>query len=171
MAGINDLVGARQQELVDSKTVGDTERATSRTSHTTRRAEQIRVAGLPEYNANHIIGGVEVFVPDIARPSVTINKKVGQADPAAASPVLFTIVFSEAVTGFVAADVDITGTAVTGAKTLTPAGDGINYELSVVVTADGTVIADIAENKAFDGNGNGNTVSTSTDNNVTVTGL
>ena len=37
------------------------------------------------------------------RPTVTINQAAGQADPTNASPINFTVVFSEAVTGFDAA--------------------------------------------------------------------
>jgi hypothetical protein len=38
-----------------------------------------------------------------AAPSVTINQAAVQPDPTNASPVLFTVVFSESVTGFTAA--------------------------------------------------------------------
>lgn len=166
MAGINDLVRSAQTSLVASIETGITDREASQVSHTTRRTERQRVMALAPFNANHVMGGVDVFSPDAVRPTVTVNKKVGQADPATASPVLFTIVFSEPVTGLVSGDIDITGTATTGTKTLT--GSGTTYELSVVVTTDGTVIADIAADKAQDANGNLNVASTSTDNNVSV---
>src|SRR5207248_10765438 len=37
---------------------------------------------------------------DSVGPTVTVNQAAGQADPTNASPILFTVVFSEAVTGF-----------------------------------------------------------------------
>ena len=41
---------------------------------------------------------------------MTINQAAGQADPTNASPINFTVVFSEAVTGFHGADVTLSGT-------------------------------------------------------------
>ncbi len=55
-----------------------------------------------------------------AGPTVTINQAVGQADPTATSPIHFTAVFSEAVTGFETGDVNLSGTA--GATTATVSG-------------------------------------------------
>ena len=48
--------------------------------------------------------GVTVF-NDLTPPAVTINQASGQSDPTSASPITFTAVFSEAVSGFTAADV------------------------------------------------------------------
>src|SRR5437867_1409588 len=48
---------------------------------------------------------------DITRPTVTINQAAGQADPTSASPINFTAVFSEPVSGFTGTDVTIGGTA------------------------------------------------------------
>jgi len=42
-------------------------------------------------------------------PTVTINQAVGQSDPTNGSPIHFTVVFSEAVTGFATGDVSFTG--------------------------------------------------------------
>ena len=42
---------------------------------------------------------------------MTINQAAGQADPTNASPILFTVVFSESVTGFTDRDVTFAGTA------------------------------------------------------------
>ncbi|HEU4860794.1 MAG TPA: proprotein convertase P-domain-containing protein, partial [Chitinophagaceae bacterium] len=44
-------------------------------------------------------------------PSVTINQGASQTDPTSASPILFTVTFSEAVTGFATGDVTLSGTA------------------------------------------------------------
>ena len=100
-------------------------------------------------------------------PTVTINQAGGQADPTGTSPINFTVVFSEVVTGFATGDVTVTGTA-GGAKTATVTGSGTTYNVAVTgMTTAGTVIASIAAGVAVDGAGNGNTASTSTDNIVT----
>ncbi len=106
------------------------------------------------------------FQVKTGKPSVTINQAVGQADPTNASPINFTVVFSETVTGFVTGDVTLSGTA--GATTAAVTGSGTTYNVAVSgMTTDGTVIATIAADKAQDLAGNGNTASTSTDNTVT----
>src|SRR5439155_992089 len=48
---------------------------------------------------------------DTVPPTVAINQAAGQADPTNASPINFTIVFSEPVSGFTSAGVAIGGTA------------------------------------------------------------
>ena len=55
---------------------------------------------------------VTVQVVDGTALTVTINKAVGQADPTNASPINFTVVFSEDVTGFTASDVSFAGSTV-----------------------------------------------------------
>ena len=104
---------------------------------------------------------------DKTAPTVTINQAGGQADPTGGSPINFTVVFSESVSGFATGDVTITGTA-PGTKTGTVTGSGTTYNVAVSgMTGSGTVIANIAADKAADAAGNGNTASTSTDNTVT----
>ncbi|TLY21751.1 MAG: hypothetical protein E6K68_05105, partial [Nitrospirae bacterium] len=105
--------------------------------------------------------------PDTTPPSVTINQAAGQADPTSASPINFTAVFSEPVSGFTGSDVTISGTA-GGTKTVTVSGGPSTYTVAVSgMTTSGTVIATIAAGVASDAAGNGNTASTSTDNSVT----
>lgn len=54
----------------------------------------------------------KLYVPcDFDPPSVTINQASGQTDPTLGSPINFTAVFSEAVTGFGGSDVTLEGTA------------------------------------------------------------
>ncbi len=109
---------------------------------------------------------------DNVGPSVTINQALAQADPTNTSPITFTVVFSEPVTGFTSADVTTGGTA-GGAKTPTVTGSGANYTVTVAaITTSGTVTATILANRAVDAAGNQNAASTSTDNTVTwdVTG-
>ncbi len=103
---------------------------------------------------------------DATRPTVTIDQASGQSDPANAGPILFTIVFSEPVTGFATGDVTLGGTA--GATTAIVSGTGTTYTVSVSgMTGNGTVIASIGQNVAIDGLGNLNFASTSGDNTVT----
>jgi hypothetical protein len=104
---------------------------------------------------------------DVTRPTVTINQASGQADPTSSSSINFTVVFSEAVTGFTNADVTLSGTA--GANTVAVSGSGTTYNVAVsgMTVTGGTVIATIPANAAQDSVGNLNTASTSTDNSVT----
>jgi len=103
---------------------------------------------------------------DITAPGVTINQAAGQADPTNASPINFTVAFSEPVSGFIAGDVTITGTA-GGARTVAVTGGPRTYNVTVSGMTDGTVIATIAAGVARDAGDNANTASTSSDNQVT----
>jgi hypothetical protein len=108
------------------------------------------------------------YVADFVAPTVTINQAGGQADPTTTSPILFTVLFSEPVTGFATGDVTLGGTA--GATTAVVSGSGAMYTVSVSgMTTSGTVIATIAAGVANDlsANANANLASTSTDNTVT----
>jgi hypothetical protein len=112
--------------------------------------------------------GVSVTVAnDITRPTVTIIQAAGQADPTSASPLNFTAVFSEPVSGFTGSDVTIGGTA-GGTKSVGVSGGPSTYSVAVSgMTSSGTVTATIAAGVASDAAGNTNTASTSTDNTVT----
>ena len=102
---------------------------------------------------------------DITNPTVTINQAVGQADSANASPINFTVVFSEVVSGFTTEDVTLSGTA--GATTATVTGSGTTYNVGVSGMTDmGTVTANIAAGMTTDAADNSNEASTSTDNTV-----
>ncbi len=104
---------------------------------------------------------------DNVAPSVTINQAVGQADPTNATPINFTVVFSESVANFVTGDVTFAGTS-GGTKVGTVTGSGTTYNVAVTgMTTSGTVIATIIAGRATDAAGNNNTASTSTDNTVT----
>jgi len=104
---------------------------------------------------------------DTTPPTVTINQARAQADPTRTSPINFTVVFSEPVSGFATGDVTVTGTA-PGTKTATVTGSGTTYNVAVSgMTGSGTVIATIAAGRATDAAGNANTASSSTDNTVT----
>lgn len=103
-------------------------------------------------------------------PMVTINQSASQADPTHAGTIHFTVVFSARVTGFDVGDVTLTGTAAKKhVSAIKPVGkDGRTFDVRVVASGSGTVIASIPANVVRDLSGNGNTASTSDDNSVTV---
>src|SRR5207302_767983 len=67
---------------------------------------------------------------DIVHPSVTINLAAGQADPTNASPILLTVVFSKAVTGFTDSDVLFTGSTAGGPLSASVSGSGATYTVT-----------------------------------------
>ena len=107
------------------------------------------------------------YTNDTTAPTVTINQAVGQADPTNASPIHFTVVFSESVSGFDASDIALSGAA--GATTALVTSTGSNtYDVAVSgMTAGGTVIATVTASAAVDAAGNASLASTSSDNIVT----
>ena len=110
---------------------------------------------------------VQYNVPDTTAPTVTINQAAGQADPTTFSPILFTVVFSEPVTGFTGSDIVLSGTA--NANAATVSGGPSTYSVEVAgMNQTGSVIADIAAGAANDlaPIPNASTVSTSTDKTV-----
>jgi LPXTG-site transpeptidase (sortase) family protein len=103
-------------------------------------------------------------------PAVTINQASGQADPANSSPINFTVVFSEPVSGFATGDVTLAGTAgaTTAIVTEIAPNDGTMYNVAVSgMGGDGTVTASVSAGVAVDASNNGNAASTSADNTVT----
>ncbi|HVF75249.1 MAG TPA: Ig-like domain-containing protein [Acidimicrobiales bacterium] len=119
-------------------------------------AHTIAFRAVDNQGGTSVVASRDLLV-DTGAPGVTIVKADGQADPANTSPVKFTVTFSEAVTGFTAADVSASG-AGAGAPTVT--GSGSSYEVSVPVTTDGNLTASIPAGGASDAAGNTNTVST-----------
>ena len=113
---------------------------------------------------------VTFTAPDVTPPSVTIDQAGAQADPTAASPINFTVTFSEAVSGFTSGDVVLSGTA--GATTAVVTGGPTVYNVAVSgMTTNGTVIASIPAGAASDAASNLSLASTSTDNSVTFSGV
>jgi hypothetical protein len=105
---------------------------------------------------------------DITAPTVTIEQAAGQADPTGAALINFTVVFSEAVSGFATGDVSFTGSTAGGTLLGTVTGSGTTYTVAVSgMTGTGTVSASIGAGVATDAAGNSNAASTSTDNTVT----
>jgi hypothetical protein len=106
------------------------------------------------------------FIADTTGPTVTIDQASGQADPTAATPIVFTVVFSEPVGDFTSGDVTLGGT--TGATTAMVLGSGTTYSVQVSgMTTAGILTASIAAGVAHDATGNPSSASTSTDNTVT----
>lgn len=106
---------------------------------------------------------------DASAPTVTINQAAGQSDPTGSSPINFTVLFSEPVTGFATGDVTLSGGAGATTDTVTEIApnDGTTYNVAVSgMTGDGLVIASLAAGVAQDSAGNTNALSTSTDNSV-----
>ena len=102
---------------------------------------------------------------DLTPPSVTINLAAAQTSPTSASPINFTVVFSEEVTGFTAADVQLSGTG--GATTAVVTGGPVSFNVAVSgMTTSGTVLASIPAGAALDLASNPSLVSTSTNNSV-----
>ncbi len=110
---------------------------------------------------------------DTIPPTVTIDETMGQTDPTKVSPILFTAVFSEAVTGFTASGVTISGTAGATTATITPVGtDGTTYTVAISgMSDDGTVIVSLPAGAAEDLVGNPSVASTSTHNTVNYAGI
>ncbi|MCW3016576.1 MAG: Fibronectin type domain protein [Solirubrobacterales bacterium] len=120
----------------------------------------------PDTAGNTATSTANTFTVDATAPTVTVNQKAGQADPTNTLPILYTVTFSEPVTGFTAADLTRGGTSTGGTPTVT--GSGATYEISSgTLTTNGTLTFAIAANRATDLAGNNNTASTSTDNSVT----
>jgi hypothetical protein len=102
-----------------------------------------------------------------AAPTVTINQASGQADPTSASPINFTVVFSESVTGFTGSDVSFAGSTVGGTLVANVTGGGANYNVAVSgMSGAGAVVASVPAGAAVNLANNGNAASTSADNKV-----
>jgi Tol biopolymer transport system component len=112
-----------------------------------------------------------VFYDGVA-PMVTINQAPGQADPTNASPIVFTVTFSEPVTGFDAGDISLAGSTVGGTLSVGISGSGTSYMVSVTgMSGSGAVVASIPAGAVHDLAGNPSLASTSTDNTVFFDGV
>ena len=115
----------------------------------------------------------------IVPPTVTINQDTSQLDPATTSPIVFKVVFSKPISGFLSNDIILSGSAGATTAVLTSIGDYMNYSVAVSgMTQSGTVIASIPALAVWDkvNSANKSVASTSTDNvvvysdSVTVSG-
>jgi hypothetical protein len=98
--------------------------------------------------------------------TVAINQAATQADATSTSPVHFTVVFSQPVSGFAGSkDVTLAGTA--GATQEAITGSGTTYDVAVSgMTQSGTVVATVRAGVVKDADGVANSASTSSDNTV-----
>ena len=129
------------------------------------RVRSIDAAGNERVSANSTFR--TSAAPDTIAPSVTINQAAGQADPTSASPINFTVTFSETVTGFTAGDISFAGSTVGGTLSATVSGTGPTYNVAVSgMTGSGTVVVSVPAGAATDAAGNASLASTSTDNSV-----
>ena len=94
---------------------------------------------------------------------MTVNQAAAQVDPAGAGPILFTVTFSETVTGFTAADISFAGSTAAGTLVASISGTGPVYTVSVTgMTSAGMVVVSIPAAAAVDLSGQQNAASTST---------
>jgi hypothetical protein len=106
------------------------------------------------------------WVQSTMAPAVTIDAASGQPDPATTAPIYFVARFSEAVSGFTAADVSFAGSTAAGPSATVLSGP-TDYVVAVSgMTGAGTVVATIPAGAAVDASGYASTASTSTDNSV-----
>jgi hypothetical protein len=105
---------------------------------------------------------------DTVVPTVTINQASGQADPASSGPILFTVVFSEPVSGFTSLGVDLSSSSLSGLSAIVTQNTTSNYTVSVSgMSGNGTVVAKVLAGAAIDTATNASAASTSSDNTVT----
>ncbi|WP_320044624.1 Ig-like domain-containing protein [uncultured Desulfobacter sp.] len=112
-------------------------------------------AGNSNTPATQSVQAVDTTVPDTTAPTVSITDDTAGT---ATGDVTYTFTFSEAVTGFTADDVDVTG----GSKgAFTAVSDSV-YTLVVAPDAGSTtdITVDVAADVAVDGAGNSNTATT-----------
>ncbi|MEO0370591.1 MAG: Ig-like domain-containing protein, partial [Pseudomonadota bacterium] len=100
--------------------------------------------------SNTTPGTAESYVVDNTAPGVTISS-TSSGTVTAAFPI--SVVFSEVVTGFVEAEMVVTGATVTNFMT----SDNITFTATLTPTGDGTVTVDVTAGVAQDGAGADNT--------------
>ncbi|MCE1253619.1 MAG: Ig-like domain-containing protein, partial [Anaerolineae bacterium] len=106
-------------------------------------------------------------VYDTVAPTVTINQAAAQPNPTNTAPIVFDVLFDEAVTGFSAGDISFTGSTATGTLAAAISGTGPDYTVTVTgMTGSGAVVASIPAGAAKDASNNLSEASTSTDNSV-----
>ncbi len=101
-------------------------------------------------------------------PTVTINQAPTQVDPINQAPVVFTVTFSEIVTGFTDSDVSFAGSTVGGTLSAAVTGTDGDYTVSVTgMTGNGQLVVSLPAGAAMDPAGNPSAASVSIDNTVT----
>jgi len=121
-------------------------------------------------NTGEVSEALSITIDNTA-PAVTINQAESQDDPAADTPVRFTAVFSEPVSGFADEDADTSGSTAAGPLSvlITEAdpADGTAYEVAISgMSGAGDVIVTIPAHAAQDAAGNTSTAGTGDDSTV-----
>src|SRR4029079_8481963 len=108
-------------------------------------------AAIPAGAATAVSGGAATLAStstdnavafDLAAPTVTINQAAGQADPTSTGPILFTVAFSENVSGFTKDDVDLSASSLAGLSATVTQNSPSNYTVSVTgMAGNGSVVA------------------------------
>ena len=116
----------------------------------------------------------ETYLLDNQGPTVTVDQTSTQADPTGATPVNFTVVFSEPIVVSTFTATDITQPTSSGAITWVisnPSNDRRTFNLvaAAITTTNVVLTPSIAAGVVTDDAGNTNSISTSTDNSVTFT--
>ena len=97
--------------------------------------------------------GGETYTIDTTAPTVSVQAGVGQANPATTSPIVFSVNFSDSVSGFSSANVAVSGSA--GATTATVTGSGTAFTVTVTgMLQAGTVQLTVAAGVSSDAAGN-----------------
>lgn len=98
----------------------------------------IECGGAMVYDATTFSGNPPQY---LCPPTVTIDQATGQADPTLSNPLLFTVGFNRAVSGFTAADVTLSGTAAQTNATVSVSGGPIGYTVAVNgISGEGTTV-------------------------------
>lgn len=123
---------------------------------------------LVDPNATVLITDTDVPV-DVTSPTATVGQAAGQLDPTSFLPIIFTIVFSEPVTGFgdSGSDISFVGSTAGGVLGATFSGSGDTYQVEVSGAAtNGLVKLSIPEGAALDAANNPSEAAIPGDNSV-----
>lgn len=139
---------------------------------------QFVMASVPAGAVTDLAGNVSVassstdntVTVDNVRPTVTVDQAVGQADPTAALPVNYTVVFSEPVDNFEASDLAFGNSTVNvGPRIVNITGGPTTYNVAISnLTSNGGFVRLAVNNGVTDAIGNQIMPSTSTDNTITL---
>lgn len=158
--------GSTYTAVVNTGTLGTT-------ADGTIRLDVVQTNTIKDRSAKALTGAAtgETYTVDKLAPTVTLAQRSGQTDPTKDAPV-FTATFSEAVNGFDAGDVTLTGVAGATASVVATDATKRNFEITIAgLGTGGTVTASIPAGKVTDKAGNVNTASTGSDTTITVDAL
>jgi hypothetical protein len=149
---------ASDVNLTNSTLSGFTGSGTTYTFTVTPNADGAVTVDVPAATATDIAGNNNTAATqltrtaDVTAPTVALTSTSPTTTNA---PFLVTATFSESVTGFIASDVNLTNSTVSGFT-----GSGTTYTFTVTPNADGNVTVDVPAATATDTAGNNNTAAT-----------